>query len=114
MAKNEIHVNSMKNSSVAAGKKSSAIGGSQINSPAASEAVDEMRTLIQLIRANQQLLQNAEQVERSVVKARKELKRRKPDLGVVRGALAWVAGAVGGVDTLADAVTKIQALIAHM
>ena len=114
MAKNEIHVNHMQNSAAAAGKNSSARGGSQINRPAASEAVDEMRTLIQLIQANQQLLPNAEQVELSVTQARKELKRKRPDLPVVRGALAWVAGAVSGVDALADAVTKIQALIAHL
>ena len=114
MAKNEIHVNHMENSSAAAGKKSTAIGGSQINRPAASEAADEMRALIQLIHAHQHLVPDSEQVERSVIRARKELKRGKPDLAVVRRALAWVAGAVSGVDVLADAVTKIQALIAHL
>jgi hypothetical protein len=104
----------MEGSSVAAGDGANAIVGSQVNWIRFSEARDEMQTLIALIQAHQHEFPEAEQMQESIIKARKELKRKKPDLQSVRGVLSWVAATVGGVDVLADAVTKIQVLIAHL
>ncbi len=73
-----------------------------------------MRTLIALIQDHQREVPEAEQVQQSIIEARKELKRKKPDLDLVRRVFAWIAATVGGVDTLADAVTKVQTLIARL
>jgi hypothetical protein len=112
--KNEIHVEHMEGSSLAAGDEATAIVGSQVNRSEISEARDEMRSLIALIQAHQREVPEAERVQQSIIEARKELKRKKPDLEFVRRVFIWVAATVSGVDTLADAVTKVQALIAHL
>lgn len=112
--KNEIHIEHMERSSLAAGDGATAIVGSQVNRPEISEARHEMRSLITLIQAHQREVPEAEQVQKSIIEARKELKRKKPDLEFVRRVFMAVAATVSGIDTLADAVTKIQALIAHL
>jgi hypothetical protein len=111
--KNAARVEHMEGSSLAVGDGATAIVGSQVTRADIKEARDELRTFIALIQAHKHEVPNAEQVQSSVIKARKELKREKPDLEFVRRVLGWVAATVSGVGALADAVMKIQALIAH-
>ena len=114
MAKYTVRAGDMNRSAIATGKKASASAESRHDGSALVQAVAELQRLIELVQANQQGMPEAQEVQSSAIKAQKELKRKRPNLDRVGEILSWIGGTVSGVDALADTVSKIQQLIAHM
>lgn len=114
MSKYEARLNHVRDSAIAMGDRATANQRSQTSISPVTEAATELKRLIKLIKANKDILPDAERVEQSAVDARHELKKKKPDLGRVRAALTQIMTAVSGVSVLADAALKIQSLISHL
>jgi hypothetical protein len=114
MAKYTVRAGDMNRSAIATGKKASASAESRPDGSALVQAVAELQRLIELVQANQQGMPEAQEVQLSAIKAQKELKRKGPNLDRVGEILSWISGTVSGVDALADTVSKIQQLIAHV
>jgi hypothetical protein len=114
MAKYTVRTGNMNHSAMATGKKARASTESRPDESALSQAVAELQRLITFVQANQQGVPEAQKVQSSAIKAQKELKRKRPNLERVKEILSWISGTVSGVDALADTVTKVQQLIAHV
>jgi hypothetical protein len=114
MAKYTVRAGNMNRSAIATGKKARASTESRPDESALGQAVAELQRLIAFVQANQQGVPEAHEVQSSAIKAQKELKRKRPNLDRVTEILNWISGTVSGVDALADIVTKVQQLIAHL
>jgi hypothetical protein len=78
---------------------------------AAVELLDEV---IRQLELHPDSVTDPDGVLESARDARSELAEPSPRWSVVRGLLRGVAAGVVGISTLADAVDKVQALIAHL
>jgi hypothetical protein len=83
-------------------------------SPARTEAVELLDELIRQLLMTQDSFEDGADLIESAKEARSELAAPSPRWPVVRGLLKGVAAGVAGIASLADAVDKIQALIAHL
>ncbi len=114
MAKYTVRTGEVNRSAIAIGKKANASQESQLDGSALGQAVAELQKLIELVRASQQTVPEAQEVRSSAIKAQKELRSKRPNFDRVRERLSWIGGTVAGIDALADTVAKIQQLIAHV
>jgi hypothetical protein len=114
MGNYKIHTGHIKDSVVAIGPKSTAIGGSQYGETSAHDVLAELDKLAELIAAHQDEATDAGYLQQSAIAAREELIKKRPDLSSVRSLLERIAGGVVKGGILADAVMKIQALLAHI
>lgn len=114
MTEYTVRTGDMDNSAIAIGKKAKASVESRPDGSALGQAVAELQKLIDLVQANQQGVPEAQEVHSSAITAQQELTSKRPNFSRVREILSWISGTVGGVDALADIVSKIQQLIARM
>jgi hypothetical protein len=83
--------------------------------PAAQiQAVELLDDIIRQLVLHHDSVPDPEGVLESAQDARSELAVPSPRWSVVRGLLRGVAAGVVGIATLADAVDKVQALVAHL
>lgn len=83
-------------------------------SAAVAEAAELLDEVIRQLVLHRDSVPDAEGVLESAQDARSELAAPSPRWSVVRGLLRGVAAGVVGISTLAGAVDKVQALIAHL
>jgi len=83
-------------------------------SAALAEAVELLDDIIRQLVLHQDSVPDPEGVLESAQAARSELAAPSPRWPVVRGLLRGVAAGVVGVSALAEAVDKVQTLIAHL
>jgi len=81
---------------------------------ARAEAAELIDQIIRQLELQRDFLADPVGVLESAEAARSELAAPSPRWRVVRGLLRGVAAGVVGISTLADAVDKVQALIAHL
>ena len=107
-----IRVGDVKGTGIVIGHGSSAVVAQL---PAAQlEAVELLDQIIRQLELRHDSVADPEGVLESAQDARSELAEPSPRWSVVRGLLRGVAAGVAGISTLADAVEKVQALIAHL
>jgi hypothetical protein len=107
-----IKVGDIKGTGIVVGHGSSAVVAQL---PAAQiEAVELLDDIIRQLVLHHDSVPDPEGVLESAQDARSELAVPSPRWSVVRGLLRGVAAGVVGISALADAVDKVQAVIAHL
>lgn len=107
-----IKVGDVKGTGIVIGHGSSAVVAQL---PAAQiEAGELLDEVIQQLELHRESVPDPEGLLESAQDARSELAEPSPRWSVVRGLLRGVAAGVVGISTLAEAVDKVQALIAHL
>ena len=107
-----ITVGNVQGTGIVIGHKSSAMVTQR---PATqTEAAELLDKIIRQLALHHDSVTDPEGVLESAQAARSELAAPSPRWQVVRGLLRGVAAGVVGISTLADAVDKVQALIAHL
>lgn len=79
-----------------------------------AEAAELLDEIIRRLELHHDSVPDPEGVLESAQAARSELAAPSPRWQVVRGLLRGVAAGVAGISALAEAVDKVQALIAHL
>jgi hypothetical protein len=106
-----ITVGNVQGTGIVIGHESSAVVTQRTSAETAAELLDE---IIRQLELHHDSVTDPEGVLESAQAARSELAAPSPRWPVVRGLLRGVAAGVVGISTLADAVDKVQALIAHL
>ena len=107
-----IKVGDVKGTGIVIGHGSSAVVAQP---PAAQiEAAELLDEIIRQLESHRDSITDPEGLLESAQEARSELAEPSPRWSVVRGLLRGVAAGVVGISTLAGAVDKVQALIAHL
>ena len=107
-----IKVGDVKGTGIVIGHGSSAVVAQL---PAAQiEAAERLDEIIRQLESHRDSITDPEGLLESAQEARSELAEPSPRWSVVRGLLRGVAAGVVGISTLAGAVDKVQALIAHL
>jgi hypothetical protein len=107
-----IKVGDVKGTGIVIGHGSSAVVEQR---PAAlAETAELLDEIIRQLELHRDSITDPEGLLESAQDARSELAEPSPRWSVVRGLLRGVAAGVVGIATLADAVDKVQALIAHL
>lgn len=113
MAKYKVDVTSASESTFAIGDRAKAVNKSRSKQKRA-ELFEKLDELIELLSRPREDMPDREACEQDAVAVRAEMGKRKANLDVARHLLQRIAVAVSSVDVLADAVSKVQALIVHM
>jgi hypothetical protein len=108
-----ITVGDVQGTGIVIGHKSSASVELRQASPQrdAAALLDEF---IRLLARHQSSVADAAGIRESAAAARAELAEPSPRWQVVRGLLRGISASVGGVSALAEAINRIQTLVAHL
>ena len=107
-----ITIGNVQGTGIVIGHESSAVVTQR---PAAqAEAAERLDEIIRQLESHRDSITDPEGLLESAQEARSELAEPSPRWSVVRGLLRGVVAGVVGISTLAGAVDKVQALIAHL
>ncbi len=113
----QVHVKSIDRANVAIGNKARAantIIRSEVKAESLRNAISEAEELIRLLGEHRGEVEDPDTALAAAVKARDKLGKKKIDLDSIGRALQRVTAAVADVGVLAEAVTRVQALVAHL
>lgn len=113
----QVRVKSIDQANVAIGNKARAantIIRSGVEAESLRNVISEAEELIRLLGEHRAEVEDPDTALAAAVKARDKLGKKKIDIESVGKALKRVAAAVADVGVLAEAVTRVQALVAHL
>lgn len=114
MAKYKISGGKFTNSSLAVGDKAKAYADQRSRGLIDSRVFEKLDELISLLKSHQTEQPEADALRKSAIRAKKELKKKRPDMNSVRTLLTKIVGVATGLDALTDVAIKAQALITRI